>query len=169
MISEKTTFTKTQIIDNFLDKKIHEEIKKTMFSANFPWYYTSVITTPEEENDFMFNHIFYRENETKSNYFPHLAMPIIGNIKYNYLIRIKANLYTKKSNPIFHGFHVDLFEPHQVALYSINTNNGFTEFENGEKFYSVENRLIIFDGKIKHRSVTQTDENLRINININLK
>jgi hypothetical protein len=168
MISKTVIFTKTEIIDNFLDKKIHEEIKKNMFGGNFPWYYTPMITTQEEQNDFMFTHTFYRENQILSNYFCNLAMPIIGNMKYNYLLRIKANLYTKKNENIFHGFHTDFCEPHKVALYSVNTNNGFTEFENGEKFYSVENRLIIFDGRIKHRSVTQTDENLRINININV-
>ena len=52
-------------------------------------------------------------------------------------------------------------------LYSINTNNGFTLFENGDKVLSKENRAIIFDGKIKHKSVSQTDKKVRINININ--
>ena len=165
---------KTEIIDNFLDKDIHQEIKKTMFSFDFPWYYSGQtnysrqIEGSNDKTDFMFNHVFYRNNQILSQYFPTLVMPIIGNIKYNYLKRIKANLYTKKDKHIFHGFHVDSFEPHKVALYSVNTNNGFTEFEDGEKFFSIENRLIIFDGKKKHRSVSQTDENLRVNININL-
>jgi hypothetical protein len=159
---------KTEIIDNFLDKNIHKEIKKTMFGVDFPWYYLAQIASPDDETDFMFNHTFYGNNQMLSQYFPTLVMPIIGNIKYNYLIRIKANLYTKKDKHIIHGFHVDSFEPHRVALYSINTNNGYTEFEDGEKFYSIENRLIIFDGKKKHRSVSQTDENIRVNININL-
>ena len=64
--------------------------------------------------------------------------------------------------------HTDLPEKHQVALYSVNTNNGYTLFENGDKAPSVENQLVLFDGSLKHCSVAQTDENLRINININL-
>ena len=56
---------------------------------------------------------------------------------------------------------------HKVLLYNINTNNGFTMFENGAKVSSKENQAILFDGKLKHRSVAQTDKIVRINININ--
>ena len=58
---------------------------------------------------------------------------------------------------------------HTVALFSLNTNNGYTEFENGKKIKSEENSLVIFPGHLKHRSVNQTDENKRINLNINFK
>ena len=54
-----------------------------------------------------------------------------------------------------------------VGLYSLNTCNGFTEFEDGDNADSIANSMIIFDGTLKHRSVSQTDENARINININ--
>ena len=64
--------------------------------------------------------------------------------------------------------HVDMPDPHTVALFSVNTNNGYTLFENGDKIASVENQLVIFDGSIKHCSVAQTDKNLRLNININV-
>ena len=64
--------------------------------------------------------------------------------------------------------HVDQPTKHTVALFSVNTNNGYTLFENGEKVVSVENQLVMFDGSIRHCSVAQTDENLRVNININL-
>ena len=40
--------------------------------------------------------------------------------------------------------------------------------QNGEiNSNSVENRVLMFDGALEHRSVTQTDENFRVNININ--
>ena len=59
-------------------------------------------------------------------------------------------------------------QKHMVALFSINNNNGYTLFENGDKILSKENQLILFNGDLKHCSVAQTDENVRINININL-
>ena len=49
-----------------------------------------------------------------------------------------------------------------VALLNLNDNNGYTEFETGEKIVSKENELIIFDGNTRHRSVTQTDTNIRL-------
>ena len=51
-------------------------------------------------------------------------------------------------------------------LYNLNTNNGFTSFEDGTEICSKENQVILFNGEIKHRSVSQTDERVRININI---
>ena len=64
--------------------------------------------------------------------------------------------------------HTDTPQKHMVALFSINTNNGYTLFENGDKVASVENQLVLFDGSLKHCSVAQTDENIRVNININI-
>ena len=56
---------------------------------------------------------------------------------------------------------------HKVLLLNLNDNNGYTEFENDHKVMSKANEAVIFDGNIKHRSVSQTDEDLRININLN--
>ena len=90
-------------------------------------------------------------------------------LKFNYLIRAKINLYTKKDKFIETALHVDSYDPHQVALYSLNTNNGYTLFEDGTKIPSVENQMILFDGSLRHASVAQTDSNVRVNININIK
>ena len=71
------------------------------------------------------------------------------------------------SNSFKSGFHVDNDGPHKVALYYINSNNGYTEFESGETIQCVKNRLIIFDGSIEHRSVKQTNTKTRVAINTN--
>ena len=42
-------------------------------------------------------------------------------------------------------------------------------FEDGKKEHSRENSMEIFSGHIQHRSINQTDENKRMNLNINLK
>ena len=83
------------------------------------------------------------------------------------LLRVKLNVYVNQKDQIKHGFHHDQEFPHQVALYNINTNNGYTELETGEKIVSKANELILFNGKIKHRSVSQNNEQLRYNINMN--
>ena len=76
----------------------------------------------------------------------------------------------KTSTPIKTTPHNDQSYPHRVLLYSINTNNGCTVLDpEGEniKIPSVANQALFFDGSIKHQAVTQTDENVRFNININ--
>jgi len=159
-----------EVIDNFLDNKIFDKIKDTFLNKRFPWYYSPGITSDNDMiKDFMFNHIFFHSDEVLSHYFYNLIMPIIGNLKFNFLYRVKANAYPKKENHIYHDFHLDeCSSKHYVALYSINTNNGYTELENNKKIESIENRLVLFNGDIKHRSVTQTDTDLRINVNLNL-
>ena len=49
----------------------------------------------------------------------------------------------------------------------MNTNNGWTEFENGDRVDSVENRLVIFDSQMKHAGNTSTDQKIRVLINFN--
>jgi hypothetical protein len=49
----------------------------------------------------------------------------------------------------------------------MNTNNGYTEFEDGTKVESVANRIVTFPSVTKHRAVSQTDEQRRVVINFN--
>ena len=157
---------KITIIKDCLHSDTLKFIKSEMTSGNFSWYY-SCVTYPKDPG-FVFTHKFYDiDGGIKSGRFNDLIIPILGNIKYKVLRRIKANCYTKNENHIKHEFHIDDKIKHKVALFTVNTNNGYTEFENGEKIPSIENTLALFDGNVKHRSVVQTDENLRINININ--
>ena len=168
-----------KVIENFLDKKIFESIKEIITSANFPWYYNNSITEYNEEQSnlqsevkdisaFMFTHNFYGDNRVNSDFFERLILPICCALKFDELDRVKANCYTKTNERIKHKFHVDTNNKHTVGLFSINSNNGYTEFEGDNRVRSLENTMILFEGDTLHRSVTQTDENLRININFNL-
>jgi len=158
-----------EIINNFIkDSKVSSAIKNLLLSYTFPYYYSDSTANPEDKNDYFFSHILYDKNQQNSTYFNQITMPILGRLNFNYLQRVKVNCYTKKPTQIITGMHTDLPEKHQVALYSVNTNNGYTLFENGDKVASVENQLVLFDGSLKHCSVAQTDENVRININIDL-
>ena len=54
---------------------------------------------------------------------------LFSSLKYNFLIRAKLNCYTIKSKHIHTEMHRDYSFDHQVALFSFNTCNGFTYFE----------------------------------------
>ena len=86
------------------------------------------------------------------------------------VLRVQVNCFVKQPKPIFTGIHTDDERNHNVLLYSVNTNNGYTILDpNGKniKVPSVANQALFFDGAIEHRAVTQTDTNVRFNININ--
>lgn len=158
-----------EIINNFLNKDTHKEIKNLLFSNNFPWYYNDFVASELDNKNFFFSHILIRDEEINSSHWDFFIKPILEKISYKKLIRAKINCYTKSQKKIKSAFHVDQTNPHTVLLYSVNTNNGYTLFKKGnKKIYSLENSLIIFNGNEEHCSVSQTDEKLRINININI-
>ena len=62
--------------------------------------------------------------------------------------------------------HIDYDFPHKGAIISFNTCDGGTFI--GEKFIqSKDNRAVVFDPSIKHRSTTSTDLEGRLNLTIN--
>ena len=157
-----------KVIDNFLeDESLLRKMQSVILGKEFTWIYTDEVSSPWDKSGFLFCHpMFFIEKGQESKFYD-LMFPLIGRLKFNNILRIKVNAYTKTHENVKHGFHRDFPYDHKVALFSLNTNNGGTEFKNGEFYNSVENRLLMFDGAEEHRSVTQTDTNLRVNININ--
>ena len=49
----------------------------------------------------------------------------------------------------------------------MNTNNGYTKFEDGTKVESVANRLVTFPASMMHTGTSCTDKKIRIVINFN--
>ena len=167
-----------QIIPNFIeDKEIQQNIKHTLLEGRrFGYNYCDTVGSDNDYSDFYFVHMLYLSSsisdtgETKvSSTFNDILSPLIGRLKFNYLIRGKVNLYTKKPEPLQTEMHRDFPKSHMVGLYSVNTNNGYTLFKDGTRAESVENQMVIFDGNIEHCSVAQTDTNVRVNININFQ
>ena len=54
-----------------------------------------------------------------------------------------------------------------TSIFYVNTNNGYTEFEDGTKIESVANRMVTFPTNLKHRGTSCTDEKIRVVINFN--
>tara|TARA_R100000963_G_C4628235_1_gene93933 strand:- start:217 stop:696 length:480 start_codon:yes stop_codon:yes gene_type:complete len=157
-----------KVIPNFLEQETFNNIKKCILNDAFPWYFSPTTGHDGDFSDFLFSHYLYRDDKQCSQFFNHVLMPLISRLNFNHLIRAKINLYTKKPKQIKTDFHVDLYDKHTVALFSLNTNNGYTLFKNGKKIPSVENQMLIFDGSLSHSSVSPTDTSIRVNINMDL-
>lgn len=164
-----------KVIENFLPSFSFDRIKNTiMDNQYFPFYYHHYVArdSNEEKKDIKqlcFVHSLYSNKKIQSHFFDSIAYPLIDalKIKDGNLIRIKVNLNVNQQEQIKSHWHTDCTEPHTTALLYLNTNNGYTEFEDNKKVESVANRMIIFDGQTKHRGVTQTNTKSRYAININ--
>ena len=155
-----------QVIKNFLDQNNFLNLKKLMTSNDFPWFIKWGINY-ENKDEYQFTHNFYN-NYTFRSSCHNLLNPFLLKLNPKAILRIKANLLVQSNEIIKHGFHIDNEVKHsKTAIFYVNTNNGFTEFENGEISKSEENKLIIFNNTLKHTGTTCTDELFRIVINFN--
>jgi hypothetical protein len=159
-----------QVVDNFLPDDLHHHLCHVLLNDTFPWYFTEDVAyagSKKEEQDFLFFHHFYKNEQQCSPYFHSLILPILGHLRFRHLLHAKANCYTRKATSFQHAFHVDNYEPCRVGLYALNSNNGYTTFMNGDTFPSIANQMIFFDANVDHASAPQTDTALRVNINFN--
>ena len=166
---------KVQIFNNFLDQEVFLEIKKFIMSPRCQWRYVNYIAHKDgRDNDGYFVHSFkdchpqtFEDRYPESPHFPLIAK-ILDKIQYQNILRIRSSLYPRRDVQKPDPFHIDYNFPHRVCIFYVNTNNGYTMFENGEKIPSVENQLATFDGSEKHCSVVQTDTPARYIVNINI-
>jgi|TARA_B100000085_G_scaffold266360_1_gene274963 phage anti-repressor protein len=169
-----------QVIDNFLDQESFLEIKKEIFSDDFPWYFSDVKSYEENnwEEDELYNcqhvHTFFAVRTRERSGWYSLLIPILKRLKARDIIRIKVNSTPKTERVIKHNFHVDIDDAKEfgypsstTTVYYLNTNDGYTEFETGERVNSVENRMVIFDSTTRHRSTTCTNQRRRVVLNFN--
>ena len=83
-----------KIIDNFLNDNDFKLVKDTFQVSNFPWYYTPFQVKPGD-NSFMFCHLFVNDDKRHS-LFTESMRPFLNKLNIKKLLRIKANLTTKK-------------------------------------------------------------------------
>ncbi len=156
------------IYKNFLPKKVFNTLKNTMMGYYFPWYFNDYINnSSENKNYFQFTFTFLRNEEYQCwGEWKDVIIPVLKNIKYKKIFRIKANLLTRTNEIIQYDFHTDQEKGTTGILY-LNNCNGYTKFENGKKVISEENKYVEFDSSLKHTGSSCTDEQRRIVINFN--
>ena len=165
--------------DNFLSKDYFQELKDVVFSHQFPWYMVGVLDeyTPgsalikgNPSSDVQMVHMAYVDHQVYSDFF-HALKPMFEDMDLFSCFKVKLNWLKRQETIVEHGFHVDYPEAPDGNLTSIlymNTNNGYTKFEDGTKIESIENRLITFPVHLKHTGSTNTcDAQFRCVMNIN--
>ncbi len=163
------------IYDRYLPFKSFSKIRDYITSPKIKWRFNEHKVSPLESTDsFQFVHTFYRVLLPKgkqpgvSDDLVYLT-PLLKQLNPSLVLKIKANITPRTPEPDKTDFHTDfeLKMGHKTAIYYINDNNGYTEFESGEIVKSVANRLVVFDGSQVHRGVSCTDKKIRIVLNLN--
>ena len=170
-----------KIVDDFLDQKEFDNLQAFMMGLKFSWNYNSTIDYSDDLNKFQFIHLFYDLGSPRSPLGDKLNS-ILQKIQPTAVIRIKANLLTRTPKIVENDYHVDIsnyddenrktiflekLKQLTTSIFYLNTNNGYTKFEDGTKVESVANRMVSFSADMKHFGTSCTDENTRIVINFN--
>ena len=171
-----------EIIDNFIDQIEFDKLQTEVMGGEFIWFYNDDIDIGKNDPDrnkypkvdnFMFTHMFYFSGVMRSQDCG-ILHPIFEIINPISLWRIKANLLTRTPKIVENIFHVDIANlgryPEKLkhwttSIFYMNTNNGYTEFEDGTKVESIANRMITFPANLKHRGTSCTDQKIRVVIN----
>lgn len=141
----------------------------------FHWFDSTVLgkeSAVEDKYNQHFVHILYKEMQVKSYAFEFFE-PLFRKLKVDMIYRSQLNMTLCTPKIREYGYHIDnhidndYMKYCKTAVYYINTCDGYTGFENGEKVNSVGNRLLSFPSDLRHTSTTTTDTRSRYVININ--
>ena len=168
-----------QIFDNFLKSEEHEKLQSYMIAGPLPWILCKKAGDDDSMMNYQFIHPFFRQESqyhydmTKSPHFDTIT-PILDNLNILALHRVKANLEPIKPERYYSDFHHDYrgsdgkpSKKMTTGIYYVNSNDGYTEFEDGKIVNSIANRLILFRSDRLHRGVSQLDSQVRCVINFN--
>ena len=171
-----------QVIDNFLPPEIFGQFScQIMGSPNYRIYPFTADSMEAMNNNFT-------EIQAQSMLFSRHASGVqysdLYELNYQGIKSIEKLLKIKKlwqmrcicimgQNKPYQGmYHKDfpelnLIRKPKIAILYLNTNNGGTQFKDGEFVKSEANRCVIADGDAVHAGVWQTDVKLRFVLNIN--
>ena len=166
-----------KVIDDFLNEEDFEGLKP-IFSSDVPWVFGIILSDDalicDQKYNFQYCHSVYHKKEPESRYFNNVT-PFLNKLDARALVRCKVNSICREEEIVIHGFHTDIGYPEghptgldgmKTAILYLNTNNGFTVFENGTKVESVANRCVIFPAHYKHSGTTCTDVHRRLALNL---
>ena len=162
-----------QVYDNFLNGKELDEINFNLFrkNSNFVWFFNSYKTNVDGVPDELpqFTHFLYHNGKIHSEYY-NIFDCLFKKLNVLSFIKIKLNLQIKDCEIQKSGLHRDVevrSQDQKTGIFYLNSNNGYTFFESGEKIDSVKNRMVIFPTSLYHAGTTHTDTQYRCVLNMN--
>ena len=159
-----------KIIDNFLPTQEFNHLSGIILSDYFPWYWNPRTTSYDNTPQMIHNFTLY--DKKNSTYLDIIEdSKLFEKLGASYVAKCKANLNYKTTENNVGSFHTDFsgdsMKGITTSILYINTNNGGTQFSDGTRVKSVANRLVKFDCSQEHASVSCTDEDRRVLINVN--
>jgi|SRR6056300_615666 len=186
---------KIYIFDDIVSFEKQEQIKNTLYGANFPWYYINDVAKIDNNKQKRpaLTHLYLVDKKINSDYYRDIEV-IFNNVskklkkkfepvKVRSFMQFPLNkTFTKKQN--LDTPHIDLNYPHTVFLYYVCDNEAETviydykskdwedvpnikDINIVKKIKPKQGRVVVFDGYTWHSS-TQPSKNIRTIINFDV-
>ena len=159
-----------KVIDDFLPQHDFDILQQFILDPSFVWHFNDSIAESKQGVDqYQFTHLFFDIAKPSFNQWSPFLTPLFNKLNAKYIFRVKANLRPRTTQGVISPYHVDFNLNQQTAIFYLNTNNGYTKFQDNtlDDVKSVANRLLTFYGGLKHSGTSCTDENTRVLLNIN--
>jgi hypothetical protein len=130
-----------KVIDNYLPKSYHKEIKNLLAGSDFPWFYNQDISYPDDTgttrlNEYGFNHHFYTYAEDGSGgqrdgfeatFIKPFLLMLKDTVGCDMILRCRGDMVTWSSDEEFiHPAHIDFNFPNTSTIFYVNDTDGDT-------------------------------------------
>jgi hypothetical protein len=178
-----------EVYDNFFDEDSFNNIKDIVEGVDFSWTRSRIVNEDyhqvkinnrmrmlmDKKYNHQFIHCLYEDSTPKSEFSHEVLRSFIqtldNKVPVRAILRAKVNFNSCTENIVEHALHHDynptLYSDLKTVLFYVNTNDGYTLFEDGNKIDSVANRCVIMTENILHTGTNCTDDFGRIVIVIN--
>ena len=161
-----------EVIKNILDKEKIATLKNACEGSQVQWNLGDCITHNGEvlpnNNISLLTHAVCKNQQIYSpSLFDFLKDCLLPKLDIKAVLRIKLNFYPYTETLYEHPLHYDYDFKHKACLLFLNTCDGYTYFENGEKYQSEENTAILFDASKLHGSTNTSNQRGRFTLIVN--
>ena len=153
-----------EVIDDFLNQNDFNKLKDIAFKSDF--YYAPFVSSKNATDGYYFERNIFSKCRIMSPIFS-LIEPVLDKLNVKALVRAKINMYPRNDRLIEFGQHTDTDFKCNTFILSLNTCDGFTRIGKDKTVPSKENTGIYFLSNTPHNGTNCTDQNVRVNININ--
>ena len=167
---------KVDVKQEFLSEQSFKNLSSIVTDLKFPWFKEYIIDPKDfDKFDFLcdsklnhqFTHRLYDNQQVLSEFCKPIMRLFKHELDIHRLVTAKLNYNPVWSDVVEHIYHVDTALKCKTAVFYLNTNDGYTAFESGDKVYSNANQIVIFDSSVKHTGTTCTNAHGRYVLNIN--
>ena len=158
---------------NFISKEDFEKITQYIERPNFEWYWREQATSFDKEYNLI--HMLCKDDWKTPhwNFFEDFLMSILKAFNGKQICHAKFVLHTKREKVCYTAPHYDLVNidrqptedaPIRILIMNFTTCNGGTQV-GGIDVPSVANSAVLFDNKVSHCGIIQSDQSKRVLLN----